>query len=86
MANDKGDSVSLSLAGFFMAMDAHDRDAAFAAFDAALSISPSSALSYIWVRWPRVGTVKPSVQLTGPNAVCASVHSTRGDSSRIGHL
>jgi TolB-like protein/Tfp pilus assembly protein PilF len=47
IANGQDDSVALSLAGFSMAMDAHDCDAALAAFDAALSISPSSALTYI---------------------------------------
>ncbi len=41
------DSVALTLAGFSMGMDGHDRAAAFAAFDAALAISPSSAITYI---------------------------------------
>ena len=47
ISSGQDDSIALSLAGFSMAMDAHDRDAALAAFDAALTISPSSALTYI---------------------------------------
>ncbi|AHG48843.1 transcriptional regulator (plasmid) [Rhizobium leguminosarum bv. trifolii CB782] len=41
------DAVALTLAGFSMGMDAHDRGAAFAALEAALAVSPSSALTYI---------------------------------------
>jgi TolB-like protein/tetratricopeptide (TPR) repeat protein len=41
------DAFALTLAGFSMGMDAHDRAAAFTAFEAALAISPSSALTYI---------------------------------------
>jgi TolB-like protein len=41
------DATALTLAGFSMGMDGHDRDAAFTALDAALAISPSSALTYI---------------------------------------
>jgi len=47
MANGRDDALALTFAGFSMGMDAHDRAAAFAAFDAALAISPSSALTYI---------------------------------------
>ncbi|SCB50032.1 Tetratricopeptide repeat-containing protein [Rhizobium miluonense] len=41
------DAVALTLAGFSIGMDGHDRAAAFTAFEAALDISPSSALTYI---------------------------------------
>jgi len=41
------DALALALAGFSIGMEGHDRAAAFAAFDAALAVSPSSALSYI---------------------------------------
>ena len=43
----RDDSVALTLAGFSMGMDGHDRAAAFAAFEAALALSPSLALTYI---------------------------------------
>jgi adenylate cyclase len=38
---------ALAFAGFVIGMDKHDRAAAFTAFEAALSVSPSSALTYI---------------------------------------
>jgi TolB-like protein/tetratricopeptide (TPR) repeat protein len=41
------DAAALTLAGFSMGMDGHDRSAAFTALDAALAISPSSALTHI---------------------------------------
>ena len=41
------DAAALTLAGFSLGMDGHDRAAAFTAFDAALQISPSSALTHI---------------------------------------
>lgn len=41
------DPLALALAGFSIGMDGHDRTAAVTAFEAALAISPSSALSYI---------------------------------------
>jgi TolB-like protein/tetratricopeptide (TPR) repeat protein len=41
------DALALTFAGFSIGMDGHDRPAAFAAFDAALAVSPSSALTYI---------------------------------------
>jgi len=47
IAYGQDDALALSLAGFSIAMDAHDRRAAFAAFDGALALSPSSALTYI---------------------------------------
>ncbi|HZD39108.1 MAG TPA: adenylate/guanylate cyclase domain-containing protein [Terriglobales bacterium] len=47
IAHGRDDSTALALAGFSMAMDAHDRGAAVAAFEAALGVSPSSAPAYI---------------------------------------
>jgi len=41
------DALALTLAGFSIGMDGHDRPAAFTALEAALAISPSSALTYI---------------------------------------
>ena len=47
IANGQDDALALTFAGFSIGMDAHDRAAAFTAFEAALAISPSSALAYI---------------------------------------
>ena len=41
------DAVALTFAAFSIGMDGHDRAAAFTAFESALAISPSSALTYI---------------------------------------
>lgn len=41
------DAIALTFAGFSIGMDGHDRAAAFTAFETALAISPSSALTYI---------------------------------------
>ncbi|TPM64205.1 tetratricopeptide repeat protein [Mesorhizobium sp. B2-2-4] len=41
------DAAALTLAGFSIGMDGHDRKAAFTALEAALAVSPSSALTYI---------------------------------------
>lgn len=40
-------ALALTFAGFSIGMDAHDRAAAFAALEAALAVSPSTALAYI---------------------------------------
>jgi adenylate cyclase len=45
--NGHDDASALAFGGFVIGMDKHDRAAAFAAFEAALAISPSSALTYI---------------------------------------
>jgi len=47
LANGQDDALALTFAGFSLGMDAHDRTAAFTAFEAALAVSPSSALAYI---------------------------------------
>jgi TolB-like protein len=43
----RDDALALTHAGFSIGMDGHDRSAAFTALEAALAISPSSALTYI---------------------------------------
>ncbi len=47
IVHGQDDALALTLAGFSIGMDAHDRASAFAALEAALAISPSSALTYI---------------------------------------
>jgi TolB-like protein/tetratricopeptide (TPR) repeat protein len=47
IVHGQDDALALTLAGFSIGMDGHDRAAAFSALDAALAISPSSALTYI---------------------------------------
>ena len=46
IAHGRDDAIALSLGGFAMGMVEHDRDAARQAFDAALALSPSCALTY----------------------------------------
>jgi len=46
MVYGQDDALTLSFAGFVIGMDKHDRAAAFAAFEAALAVSPSSAITY----------------------------------------
>ncbi len=47
IVHGRDDAHALTLAGFSIGMDGHDRAAAFIALEAALAISPSSALTYI---------------------------------------
>ncbi len=47
ITHGQDDALALTLAGFSIGMDEHDRSAAFTSLDAALAISPSSALTYI---------------------------------------
>ena len=47
IANGQDDALALTLAGFSIGMEGRDRAAAFAAFDAALAVCPSSAITYI---------------------------------------
>ena len=47
LAHGRDDPRALTFAGFSIGMDGHDRSAAFIALEAALAISPSSALTYI---------------------------------------
>jgi TolB-like protein/Tfp pilus assembly protein PilF len=41
------DALALTFAGFSIGMDGHDHDVAFVAVEAALAVSPSSAITYI---------------------------------------
>jgi adenylate cyclase len=47
IAHGQDDALALTLAGFSLAMEAHDRAAASAAFDAAIAVSPSMALTFM---------------------------------------
>ena len=47
IVHGQDDALALTLAGFSIGMDGHDRTAAFTALEAAIAISPSSALTYI---------------------------------------
>jgi tetratricopeptide (TPR) repeat protein len=47
IAHGQDDALALTFAGFSIGMDGHDRAAAFAAFEAALAVSPSTAIAYI---------------------------------------
>ena len=47
LEHGRDDALALTFAGFSLGMDAHDRAAAFAAFEAALALSPSTALGFI---------------------------------------
>jgi TolB-like protein/Tfp pilus assembly protein PilF len=47
ITHGQDDALALTFAGFSIGMDGHDHAAAFAAFEAALAISPSSALTYV---------------------------------------
>ncbi|MEZ5818594.1 MAG: winged helix-turn-helix domain-containing tetratricopeptide repeat protein [Hyphomicrobiaceae bacterium] len=47
MTYGQDDALALTYAGFSIGMDGHDRVAAFAAFQSALALSASSALTYI---------------------------------------
>ena len=46
IAHGRDDAIAMSLGGFALGLVAHDRDAARQAFEAALALSPSCALSY----------------------------------------
>lgn len=47
ITHGRDDALALTFAGFSLAMDAHDHGAGTAAFEAALAVSPSSAVTYI---------------------------------------
>ena len=47
ITHGQDDALALTLSGFSIGMEGHDRAAGFAAFEAALAVSPSSALTYI---------------------------------------
>jgi TolB-like protein len=47
LEHGRDDARALTFAGFSLGMDGHDRAAAFAAFEAALALGPSTALGFI---------------------------------------
>jgi len=47
IVHGQDDALALTFAGFSIGMDGHDHPAAFTALEAALAISPSSAITYI---------------------------------------
>jgi TolB-like protein len=47
IAHGRDDALALTFAGFSIGMDGHERTGAFAAFETALAVSPSSAVTYI---------------------------------------
>jgi tetratricopeptide (TPR) repeat protein len=47
IAYGRDDAIALSLGGFALGLVAHDREAAHQAFEAALALSPSCALTYV---------------------------------------
>src|SRR6185437_6192138 len=47
IVHGQDDALALTFAGFSIGMDGHDHAAAFTALEAALAVSPSSALTYI---------------------------------------
>jgi TolB-like protein len=47
LEHGRDDALALTFAGFSLGMDGHDRRAAFAAFEAALALSPSTALAFL---------------------------------------
>lgn len=48
LEHGRDDALALTFAGFCLGMDEHDRSAAFAAFETALALSPSTALAHIF--------------------------------------
>ena len=64
LLHGQDDAVALTLAGFSMGMDGHDRTAAFTALEAALAISPSSALTHILgsVIWGWAGEAERAIE------------------------
>jgi TolB-like protein/Tfp pilus assembly protein PilF len=47
IVHGQDDALALTFAGFSIGMDGHDHEAAFTTLEAALAVSPSSALTYI---------------------------------------
>lgn len=48
LEHGRDDALALTFAGFCLGMDEHDHSAAFAAFETALALSPSTALAHIF--------------------------------------
>ena len=64
LEHGRDDTLALTFAGFCLGMDAHDRAAAFAAFETALALSPSAALAYIFgsVIHSWAGEAQPAIE------------------------
>lgn len=64
LEHGRDDALALSFAGFCLGMDAHDRTAAFAAFETALALSPSTALAYVFgsVIHSWAATAQPAIE------------------------
>ena len=64
LLHGQDDALALTLAGFSLGMDGHDRGAAFTALDAALVLSPSSALTHILgsVLWGWAGEAERAIE------------------------
>ena len=67
----RDDALALTFAGFSLGMDAHDHAAAFAALEAAISLSPSTALAYIF------GSVLHSWAASADRAIEWAEHAMR---------
>jgi len=64
LLHGQDDALALTLAGFSLGMDGHDRGAAFTALEAALNLSPSSALTHILgsVLWGWAGEAERAIE------------------------
>jgi tetratricopeptide (TPR) repeat protein len=64
IATGQDDALALTFAAFSIGMDAHDRAAAFTAFESALALSPSTALAYILgsVIFSWTGQAQPAIE------------------------
>ena len=72
------DALALTLAGFCIGMDAHDRPTAFTAFDAALAVALHPLLHTSAVVLFFHGAEKLNAPSSGVNGVCASAPSIPG--------
>jgi adenylate cyclase len=71
IARGQDDAMALTMSGFVIGMDEHDRAAALQAFEAALALSPSTAFTYMAGSVIFGWAAKPSAPSSGPNARCA---------------
>jgi TolB-like protein len=78
MTFGQDDARALTLAGFSVGMDGHDRAGAFTAFEAALALSPSCALAYILGSVVAGWGVRRSAPSSGASKACASARLILG--------
>lgn len=76
----RDDALALTFAGFCLGMDAHDRTAAFAAFETALALSPPPRSLTFSEVLSIAGRPRRSRRSNGANARCGSVRLTPGPS------